>query len=118
MDREAVWSASEDGIASLGLTEKGDALTLKSFCLPRNKSASSELADLIKSRGVERFPKKKQKLRRLDVKSVSVGWKTLDKDSGKYKYVQAEKGGGARNINFNSNSTVSDIILKMTIVLS
>ena len=25
--------------------------------------------------------------------SVSVGWKVLDKDSRKYKYIQAEKGG-------------------------
>ena len=47
------------------------------------------------------------------MKSVSVGWKVLDKDSGKYKYVQAEKGGGARNIHFSSNSTASDIIAKM-----
>ena len=31
MDEEAVWSASEDDLASLGLTEKADVLTLKSF---------------------------------------------------------------------------------------
>ena len=48
------------------------------------------------------------------MKSVSVGWKVLDKDSRKYKYIRAEKGGGARNVHFNSNSTASDIITKMT----
>ena len=48
------------------------------------------------------------------MKSVSVGWKVLDKDSRKYKYIRAEKGGGARNVDFNSNSTASDIITKMT----
>ena len=112
MDKEAVWSASEDDLASLGLTEKGDVLTLKSFCIPRNNGASGELVNL--STGAERIPRKKQKLRRLDMKSVSVGCKVLDKDSGKYKYIPAEKGGGARNVHFNSNSTASDIITKMT----
>ena len=95
-----MWSASEDNLASLGLTEKGDVLTLKSFCIPRNNDASGELANLIKSTGAERIPRKKQKLRRLDMKSVSVGWKVLDKDSRKYKYIRAEKGGGARNVHF------------------
>ena len=114
MDKEAVWSPSEDDLASLGLTEKGDVLTLKSFCIPRNNDASGELTNLIKSTGAERIPRKKQKLRRLDMKSVSVGWKVLDKDSRKYKYIRAEKGGGARNVHFNSNSTASDIITKMT----
>ena len=113
MNKEAVWSASEDDLASLGLTEKGDVLTLKSFCIPRNNDASGELTNLIKSTGAERIPRKKQKLRRLDMKSVSVGWKVLDKDSRKYKYLRAEKGGGARNVHFNSNSTASDIT-KMT----
>ena len=113
MDKEAVWSASEDDLASLGLTEKGDVLTLKSFCIPRNNDASGELTNLIKSTGAERIPRKKEKLRRLDMKSVSVGWKVLDKDSRKYKYLRAEKGSGARNVHFNSNSTASDIT-KMT----
>ena len=40
--------------------------------------------------------------------SVSVGWKVLDKDSIKYKYIRAEKGGG---VHFNSNSTASDSLL-------
>ena len=35
-DKEAVWSVSEDDLASLGLIEKGDVLTLKSFCIPIN----------------------------------------------------------------------------------
>ena len=114
MDKEAVWSASEDDLASLGLTEKGDVLTLKSFCIPRNNGASSELANLIKSTGAEQIPRKKQKLRRLDMKSVSVEWKVLDKDSRKYKCIRAEKGDCARNVHFNSNSTASYIITKMT----
>ena len=88
-----MWSASEDDLASLGLTEIGDVLNLKSFCIPRNNDASGELANLIKSTGAERIPRKKQKLHRLDMKSVSVGWKVLDNDSRKYKYIQAEKGG-------------------------
>ena len=70
MDKEAVWSASEDDLASLGLTEKGDVLTLKSFCIPRNNDASGELTNLIKSTGAEQVPRKKRKLRRLDMKSV------------------------------------------------
>ena len=114
MDKEAVWSASEDDLASLGLTEKDDALTLKSFCIPRNNGESGELANLIKSTGTEQISRKKQKLRRLDMKSVSVGWKVLDKDSIKYRCIRAEKGGGARNAYFNSNSTASYIITKMT----
>ena len=48
------------------------------------------------------------------MKSVSAGWKVLDKDSGKYKYIRAEVGGAARNIHFSSNSTASDIFTKMT----
>ena len=114
MDKEVVWSASGDDLASLGLTEKGDILTLKSFCIPRNNVALVEVANLIKSTGTERISRKKQKLRRLGMKLVSVGWKFLDKDSGKYKYIWAEKGGGARNVHFNSNSIASDIITKMT----
>ena len=64
--------SSEDDFASLGLTEKGDVLTLRSFCIPRNNGASCELANLIKSTGAEQISRKKQKLRRLDMKSVSV----------------------------------------------
>ena len=48
------------------------------------------------------------------MKSVSVGLKVLDKDSGKYNYIRAEKGVGVRNVHFNSNSTASDIITKRT----
>ena len=69
---------------------------------------------MIKSTGAERIPRKKQKLRMLNMKSVSFGWKVLDKHSGKYKYVLAGKGSGARNVHFNSNSTASDIITEMT----
>ena len=58
MDKEAVWSASEDDLASLGLTEKGDVLTLKSFCIPRNNDASGELANLMKSTGLSEFSEK------------------------------------------------------------
>ena len=50
-------SRSEGDLASLGLTEKGDVLTLKSFCTPRNNGASGELANLIKSTGAERKSK-------------------------------------------------------------
>ena len=35
---------------------------------------------MIKSTGDERIPRKRQKLRRLDMKSVSVEWKVLDKE--------------------------------------
>ena len=48
------------------------------------------------------------------MKSVSVGWNVLDKDSRKYKCIRAEKGDGARNVHFNNNSTASYIITKMT----
>ena len=72
------------------------------------------MANLIKSTGTEQIPRKKQKLRRLDLKSVSVGWKVLDKDFRKYKCIRAEKDGCARNVHFNSNSTASYIITKMT----
>ena len=64
MDKEALWSASEDDLGNLGLTEKGDVSTLKSFCIPRNNGASNELGGLIKSTGMEQIPRKK--LRRLD----------------------------------------------------
>ena len=57
------------------------------------------MANLIKSTGAG-ILRKKQKLRGLNMKSVSVGWEVLDKDSGKYKYIRAEKGGGARNVHF------------------
>ena len=113
-DKEAVWSASEDDLASLALTAKGDVLTLKNFCIPRNNGASDELANLIKSTGAERIPRKKEKLHRLDMKSVSVAWKVLDKNSRKCKYIRAEKDDGGRNVHFSSNSTASDIITKMT----
>ena len=107
-----MWSASEVDPNGLGLTKKGVVLTLKSFCIPRNNGASGKSANL--STVAERIPRKKRKLRRLDMKSVSVGWKVSNKDSGKYKYIRAEKGGVARNVHLNSNSTASDIITKMT----
>ena len=47
------------------------------------------------------------------MQSESVGWKVLYKDSGKYKHVRADKGGGACNVHFNSNSIASDIIPKI-----
>ena len=52
-----MWSASEDDLASLALTAKGDVLTLKNFCIPRYNGASGELANLIKSTGAERKSK-------------------------------------------------------------
>ena len=64
MDKEALWSASEDDLSNLGLIEKGDVSTLKSFCIPRNNGASNKLGNLIKSTGTERITR--EKLRRLD----------------------------------------------------
>ena len=55
-------SASEDDLPNLGLTEKGDVLTLKSFFFFWNNEASDELANLIKSTEADRIPRKKAKV--------------------------------------------------------
>ena len=84
--------------------------------MPKNNGTSSELANLIKNTGAERIPRKKRKLRRLDMKSVSVGWKKLDKESGKYEHVRADKGGEARNVYFNPQTAGKGVNLTPRVV--
>ena len=84
--------------------------------MPKNNGTSSELANLIKNTGAERIPRKKRKLRRLDMKSVSVGWKKLDKESGKYEHVRADKSGGVRNVYFNPQTAGKGVNLTPRVV--
>ena len=58
MDKETVWSASGDDLAGVEITENGDVLALKSFCIPRNNGESGELTNFIKSTGLSKFPGK------------------------------------------------------------
>ena len=59
MDKSAVWSASERDLVKLGLTERGDIIYIKSYCVTSNiEEQKDELLTVISNTGKERVNKK------------------------------------------------------------
>ena len=70
MDKLAVWSASEQDLVKLGLTERGDIICIKSYCVPSNmEDQKDELLSVISNTGKERVNKKSR-----ESKVVSISW--------------------------------------------
>ena len=68
MDKEAVWSVSENELHKLGLTERGHIICLRKFCMPSAATTDTdikkELAAAVKQEQVRirSLQKKKKKL--------------------------------------------------------
>ena len=64
MDKEAVWSASENELHRLGLTERGHIICLKKICMPSAPTADTdikkELAAAVKQASKHRVVAKKR----------------------------------------------------------
>ena len=66
MDKEAVWSASENELHKLGLTERGHIICLKKFCMPSAATTDTdikkELAAAVKQASKHRVVAKKKEI--------------------------------------------------------
>ena len=108
MNRLAVWSASEQDLIRLGLSERGDMICVKSFCVPANlKKQKAALVDKISNVGRERTAKRSRRS-----KSVSVGWMHYDSVKKKYVHVTEAKGGGVRQCIFQNETSGEEILSK------
>ena len=101
MDISTVWSASEQDLIRLGLSERGDMICVKSFCAPANlEEQKAAFVDKISNVGRERIGKRSR-----SSKSVSVGWMHNDSVKKKYVLVTEAKGGGVgKGIYLNETS--------------
>ena len=106
MDKEAVWSASENELHKLGLTERDHIICLKNFCMPSAATTDAdikkELAAAVKQASKHRVVAKKKKLSatssnikettRLEKKTVSLGWMNYDKKKNDFVAVRESTG--------------------------
>ena len=91
MDKSAVWSASEQDLVKLGLTERCDIICIKSCCVPSNiEEQKDELPTVISNTGKERVNKKSRQS-----KAVSIGWMHFNCMKERYVRVNENKAGGA-----------------------
>ena len=108
MDKSAVWSASEQDLVKLGLTERGDIICIKSYCVPSNmEEQKDELLTVISNTGKERVNKKSRQS-----KAVSIGWMHFNCMKERYVRVNQNKGGGVRRFTFSSNASGEHILSK------
>ena len=108
MDKSAVWSASEQDLVKLGLTERGDIICIKSYCVPSNmEEQKDELLTVISNTGKERVNKKSRQS-----KAVSIGWMHFNCMKERYVRVNENKGGGMRRFTFSSNASGEHILSK------
>ena len=122
MDKEAVWSASENELHKLGLTERGHIICLKNFCMPSAATTDAdikkELAAAVKQASKHRVVAKKKKLSatssnikettRLEKKTVSLGWMNYDKKKNDFVAVRESTGGGTRTVAFPNTANGND----------
>ena len=108
MDISTVWSASEQDLIRLGLSERGDMIFVKSFCAPANlEEQKAGLVDKIFNVGRERIAKRSGRS-----ESVSVGWMHYDSVKKKYVHVTEAKGGGVRQYIFQNETSRKKILSK------
>ena len=108
MDISAVWSASEQDLIRLGLSEIRDMICVKSFCAPANlEEQKAALVDKISNVGRERIGKRSRRS-----KSVSVGWMHNDSVKKKYVLVTEAKGGGVGKCIFLNETSEEEIFSK------
>ena len=108
MDKLTVWSASEQDLVKLGLTERGDIICIKSYCVPSNmEEQKDELLTVISNTGKERVNKKSRQS-----KAASIGWMHFNSMKQRYICVNENKGGGVRRFTFSSNASGEHILSK------
>ena len=108
MDKSTVWLASEQDLVKLGLTERGDIICIKSYCVPSNmEEQKDELLTVISNTGKERVNKKSRQS-----KAVSIGWMHFNCIKERYVRVNQNKGGGMRRFTFSSNTSEEHILSK------
>ena len=106
MDRSAVWSASEQDLIRLGLSEREDMICFKSFCAPANLE-DQKAAFVDKISNVGRIAKRSR-----CSKSVSVGWMHYDSVKKKYLRVTNVQGAGVRQCIFLNETSGEEILSK------
>lgn len=134
MDCGAVDQASDDILYSLGITKKGDILSLRGYCRQKLKQeidASRKGAQEETKRKLltELFNQKKKKTKKtrgdpdteLEPKSeaekkekkkhrrIQVGWLHYDEQQGRYVSMRLSKGGGSRDVDVPLNADVHQI---------
>lgn len=135
MDCGAVDQASDDILYSLGITKKGDILSLRGYCRQKLKQeidASRKGAQEETKRKLltELFNQKKKKTKKtrgdpdteLEPKSeaekkekkkhrrIQVGWLHYDEQRGRYVSMRLSKGGGSRDVDVPLNADVHQMI--------
>ena len=108
MDKSAVWSVSEQDLVKFGLTERGDIICIKSYCVPSNiEEQKDELLTVISNTGKERVNRKSGQF-----KAVSIGWMHFNCMNERYVRVNENKGEGVRRFTFSSNASGEHISSK------
>ena len=92
MDKSAVWSASKQDLVKLGLTERGDIICIKSYCVPSNlEEQEDELLTVISNTGKERVNRKSRQS-----KAVSISWMYFNCMKERCVRVNENEEGGVR----------------------
>ena len=135
MDFVAVEQASDDILQSLGITKKGDILSLRGYCTRKLKQASDvtqkEAQDETKGKLLtELLNQKKKKTKKvrgdnganLETKSetgnkkgvktrrIQMGWLHYDQQQGRYISMRLKRGGGTREVDVPLNADVHQIL--------
>ena len=124
MDVAAVKEAKDEELQTIGLTSRGDILTLRAFTETVNKTAvvdrkRSLLRSLKEKIAAQRLSKKKKtettkeipKGRRKTLfKKIRVGWQHFDKKQKRYISIRLVNGGGTRDVDVALNATKIEII--------
>ena len=125
MDKEAVWSVSENELHKLGLTERGHIICLRKFCMPSAATTDTdikkELAAAVKQeqvriRSLQKKKKKKlsalssniKETTRLEKKIVSLGWMNYGKEKNDFVANRESTGGGTRTVAFPNTANGND----------
>ena len=124
MDKEAVWSASENELHKLGLTERGHIICLRKFCMPSAATTDTdikkELAAAVKQASKDKVVAKKKRKKlsatssnikettRLEKKIVSLGWMNYGKEKNDFVANRESTGGGTRTVAFPNTANGND----------
>ena len=118
MDKEAIWSSSENELHELRLTGRGHIICLKNK--KKDTGIKKELAAAVKQANKEKVRCKKKKLSatssninktaKLEKKTASLGWMNYDKKKNDFVTAYKSTGGGTRTVAFPNTANGNDIL--------
>ena len=110
MDGIAITQSEEEQLKSLGLTQMGHIVALKSFCRkPDVENLKVKLIDSIKQSANDRTVKKSSN----QLKTIFLGWQHYDRKKRKYISVREARGGGVRTCKFQLRTSPEELMDKM-----